>query len=339
MLNFTFSSVRRHNMLVFVLFCWAYTYTGLPIRTYTALTTTNSIKWAGHFSGDVAGCPAHFNFSSHPTSDYRIITPEGVITGRLVLLNVQAGTNVLYLWSDDDGIGSMRLLFAPDYSNFSGLFGNDAASMDGCVSGSRVAAEEALQLAEDVKVPHDQDLLEAAMVIIKGRFGRGTGFFAKQKGDSNIWLYSNLHVLLGQTDVRLLGQDGSVYTPLRLAATNTDVKSSAVLEACVDRDLVRLRVEQTPRHYLTIGPVPQSGDVTAHGYPHGQAVLRAVQGKIIATGPATIEVDCPFVEGNSGGPIIHDQGVIGVATYLTKPNVNWVYRPRLLGHGFGLCCR
>jgi hypothetical protein len=53
------------------------------------------------------------------------------------------------------------------------------------------------------------------------------------------------------------------------------------------------------------------------GNAEGGGVINTLKGKIVGVGPNLVEVDAPFVPGNSGSPIIHVKTgkVIGVATY------------------------
>jgi hypothetical protein len=57
--------------------------------------------------------------------------------------------------------------------------------------------------------------------------------------------------------------------------------------------------------------------VVVLGNAEGGGVVNTIIGKIVGIGPSLVEVDAPFVPGNSGSPIIHLKSgkVIGVATY------------------------
>jgi hypothetical protein len=60
------------------------------------------------------------------------------------------------------------------------------------------------------------------------------------------------------------------------------------------------------------------------GNAEGAGVVKAIEGKVVGIGPDLIEVDAPFVKGNSGSPIIHlpTGKVLGVATYYTERKVS-----------------
>ena len=61
-------------------------------------------------------------------------------------------------------------------------------------------------------------------------------------------------------------------------------------------------------------------DVVVLGNAEGGGVVNTLIGKIVGIGPNLVEIDAPFVPGNSGSPIIHLKTgkVIGVATYYTS---------------------
>jgi len=58
--------------------------------------------------------------------------------------------------------------------------------------------------------------------------------------------------------------------------------------------------------------------VVVLGNAEGGGVVNTIIGKIVGIGPNLVEIDAPFVPGNSGSPIVHLKTgkVIGVATYL-----------------------
>jgi hypothetical protein len=58
-------------------------------------------------------------------------------------------------------------------------------------------------------------------------------------------------------------------------------------------------------------------EVVVLGNQQGAMVVKPVVGKVVAIGPNLVEVDAPFVSGNSGSPIIHKETgkAIAIATY------------------------
>ena len=59
-------------------------------------------------------------------------------------------------------------------------------------------------------------------------------------------------------------------------------------------------------------------EVVVLGNSEGAGVVKSIPGKIVGIGPNLVEVDAPFVPGNSGSPIVHLKTgkVIAIATYL-----------------------
>jgi S1-C subfamily serine protease len=51
-----------------------------------------------------------------------------------------------------------------------------------------------------------------------------------------------------------------------------------------------------------------------------QDVIRTLPGKILGIGPDKIEVDCEFICGNSGGPIVNSDGrLLALASFNENP--------------------
>jgi len=60
------------------------------------------------------------------------------------------------------------------------------------------------------------------------------------------------------------------------------------------------------------------------GNSQGSDVVTVIPGKVTGMGPALVEVDAPFVQGNSGSPIIHVKTgkLIGIATFAVVRKVD-----------------
>jgi len=154
----------------------------------------------------------------------------------------------------------------------------------------------------------DNSLL-AALIIVEGNEYVGSGFFAKLNGKT--YLFSNIHVLMGNSQVTFADRNGKTYKPVKA-------------EAAKDRDIVRLEVAKTPTQVFNIiTPQIIETPVVVCGNPHGGKVLRNLPGKLIGIGPKRVETDAKFVSGNSGGPIINKDGVVGIATFVFKATVDW----------------
>ena len=73
--------------------------------------------------------------------------------------------------------------------------------------------------------------------------------------------------------------------------------------------------------------LPDIGEtITILGNSDGRGVVTEIRGHILGVGPQQIEVDAPFVVGNSGSPVLNRAGrVVGVASYLRnfRDNADW----------------
>jgi S1-C subfamily serine protease len=149
-----------------------------------------------------------------------------------------------------------------------------------------------------------------AVIVIKGREGSGTGFLARDA--SNVYIYSNIHVIMGNSGLTFTDRQGMKYKPLGM-------------EFAPDRDLLRLPVDVDNTPLKIITPRGVNVPVSVCGNAEGEGIVRAINGKMIGVGPKKIETDALFVKGNSGSPILtEDGGVVGIATYVRRTNVDWV---------------
>jgi len=156
----------------------------------------------------------------------------------------------------------------------------------------------------------DEDTMRS-IVTITGSRGAGTGFIASHNG--KIYLFSNVHVLMGNANMRFLNNRGEAFYPV-------------AMEAASDRDVVRLTLRTPPRHSLKIDtPGAVNVPVAVCGNAEGEDVMRSVGGTIVGVGPIKIETDAQFVRGHSGSPILTSDGrVLGIATYVKRGNPDWV---------------
>jgi hypothetical protein len=154
-----------------------------------------------------------------------------------------------------------------------------------------------------------------ALIIVTGSTGRGSGFMCELEGQPTI--ITNAHVAAANTSFQLTNLKGTALS----------VGKSAV---AVGRDIVKMEPATPPS--ATPFPVMEHVDQNANigdavvvlGNAEGANVVTSVEGKIVGIGPDLVEVDAPFVAGNSGSPIVHKRTgqVIGVATYLLIHNVD-----------------
>jgi hypothetical protein len=145
-----------------------------------------------------------------------------------------------------------------------------------------------------------------SLVFVTGSAGSGSGFIATMNGAN--FLITNVHVTAGIRDAAFKTLDGAVV--------RGDAASMAVGE---DIFCMSLPAGGTPLEIMQgVDANAAIGDqVVVLGNAEGQGVINTIIGKIVGIGPNLVEIDAPFVPGNSGSPIIHLKTgkVIGVATY------------------------
>lgn len=149
-----------------------------------------------------------------------------------------------------------------------------------------------------------------SVVIVQGSEGRGSGFLMRD--GSNVYLYSNLHVLSGNRALSFTDNSGRNYRVTRI-------------ECASDRDLVRMTLQQPPKMALTLArSIPVNTPIAVCGNAGGEEIFRPVYGTVLGTGPKKVETDAKFIPGHSGSPMVTKDGtVVGVATYLIRANPNW----------------
>lgn len=146
-----------------------------------------------------------------------------------------------------------------------------------------------------------------SIVFVTGSAGAGSGFIATD-GTSN-YLITNVHVEAGLADADFKTLDGM------------SVKGGAASMA-VGEDLFRMQYPHGGTRFPLMKDVATDtsiGDeVVVLGNAEGAGVVNTLYGKVVGIGPNLVEVDAPFVPGNSGSPIIQLKTgkVIGVATYV-----------------------
>jgi hypothetical protein len=164
-----------------------------------------------------------------------------------------------------------------------------------------ISPEMQQKAAELVKAYH------TSFVFVTGKEGAGSGFIATL-GKSN-FLISNAHVAAGIKN--------AAFKTLDDAAVPGGAASIAV-----GRDIFCMAQPAggTPLEIMQdVGSNAAIGDdVVVLGNAEGEGVVNTITGKIVGIGADRVEIDAPFVPGNSGSPIIHLKSgkVIGVATYL-----------------------
>ncbi|HEY3898650.1 MAG TPA: serine protease [Chthoniobacter sp.] len=146
------------------------------------------------------------------------------------------------------------------------------------------------------------------LVFVQGSNGAGSGFIA-HFGQGN-YLFTNAHVAAEVKGAAFKTLDGR------------EVKLGGAYVA-VGHDIFSMATTPGGKPLEIMTQVDQNAsiddDVVVLGNAEGGGVINTIKGKIVGVGPDLVEVDAPFVPGNSGSPIIHVKTgkVIGVATYLT----------------------
>ena len=131
----------------------------------------------------------------------------------------------------------------------------------------------------------------------------GTGFFIDDKGT----FLTCAHVI-----------DSSIKVQIIVPSEGKTKKINAeILSICPSSDLALCKVtDYKNTSYLELGDsdkLKQRDKVTAIGFPLGQDRLKFTEGIISGLQGSLIQTDAPINSGNSGGPLINEQGkVIGV---------------------------
>ena len=150
-------------------------------------------------------------------------------------------------------------------------------------------------------------------VIVAGKKA-GSGFLVR--AGNRCWLYTNAHVV-----------DGTPPSDVRATLLNNMALSLGACQRAQGLDLVRFALVGPLPAFVRERNMPDIGEaVTVLGNSDGRGVVTEIRGHIIGVGPQQIEVDAPFVAGNSGSPVLNRAGrVVGVASYLRncRDNADW----------------
>jgi hypothetical protein len=151
------------------------------------------------------------------------------------------------------------------------------------------------------------------LAIVEGEAGSGSGFVLQQEQAQ--WLVTNAHVMAANPGVKFTSLNGTALRP----------GAAGVAVGC---DILRMALATKQSGAFELLPDVDSNvkigdDIAVLGNSEGAGVVRALRGKVVGVGPQLVEVDAPFVPGNSGSPIIHlaTGKVIGIATYMIVKKV------------------
>jgi hypothetical protein len=163
-----------------------------------------------------------------------------------------------------------------------------------------ISAETQQTASAIIQAHHD------SLVFVNGAAAAGSGFIASINGGN--FLVTNAHVAAGIRDAAFKTLDGAtVQAGVPSVAVGEDIFCMAMPSGGAP-----FEVMQQVDANAAVGD-----DVVVLGNAEGGGVINTIIGKIVGIGPNLVEVDAPFVPGNSGSPIIHLKTgkVIGVATY------------------------
>ena len=146
-----------------------------------------------------------------------------------------------------------------------------------------------------------------SLVFVTGTQGSGSGFVASM-GNGN-FLVTNVHVAAGIPGADFKTLDGTTIQ----GGSPSMAQGEDIFCMALPAGGTPLPVMHAVESNAAIGDY-----VAVLGNAEGEGVINTITGRIVGIGPNLVEVDAPFVPGNSGSPIIHLKTgqVIGVATYL-----------------------
>ena len=155
------------------------------------------------------------------------------------------------------------------------------------------------------------DKVKESLVIINCGNSTGSGFICYMDGEN--WLITNEHVI----------HSGGMFDARTYSGQRITINEYEVVQVGGNRDLVRILLKGDSFSALKIDDrVPNVNDkLYTFGNSDGAQVITSLTGTCLGIGHETIEVSIPFVQGNSGGAILNEEGnVVGVVTYATKHN-------------------
>lgn len=189
------------------------------------------------------------------------------------------------------------------------------ASASPAAAASPTAAASPAAAATPAPTALDSKKVQDALLIVTSKEGAGSGFMADLNGAP--FLITNAHVISGVTRLEIKQLTGMPVQPGKGSlAVGADV---AAFEA--PPNLPKLELAKDVSKEVAIGD-----EVVIYGNSLGQSVATEIRGKVVGIGPDVVEVDAPFVPGNSGSPIIHVKSgkVIGIAAYVVTRKLDKV---------------
>lgn len=174
-------------------------------------------------------------------------------------------------------------------------------------------------MSSGVNVAGSLQEAEKCVLMAKTNRARGTAFIAATDGE--VYIYTNVHVAAA---------DGLRFTDFNGNSVSHNPLGEVVewdASEQIGVDLVRFPLISKVDHVLSFEKreeIELRSNVWALGDSGGENILKSLPGKITGIGPDKIEVDCEFVSGNSGGPIVAADGkVVGIASYMKLDRSPW----------------
>ena len=168
---------------------------------------------------------------------------------------------------------------------------------------------ELAKIKSELQINFD-DVKKALALINRSDGGSGSSFIAKDF-DGQYYLYTNQHVIQGvkRFSTKTIGNRKLVLKGFQVSDT---------------RDIVRFQLDpeqQYPNALEFANSATNEESIVVFGNSGGGGVFTSIYGRIVGVGPDRIEVSAAFIPGNSGSPVIDNDGkVVGIATYVTKRN-------------------
>lgn len=162
---------------------------------------------------------------------------------------------------------------------------------------------------------------EKCVLMARSDEGSGTAFIAADGG--KCYVYTNVHVAssgaLEFSDFR--GRTVQVSSQGQVVGKPVSLSDEPGI------DIVRFPLIESPEFSLRFASretIEKRPEVWTLGDSGGERILKTLRGHVKGVGPAKIEVDCEFIQGNSGGPIVTSRGeVVGIASYMRTNQTIW----------------
>lgn len=151
---------------------------------------------------------------------------------------------------------------------------------------------------------NDFEAVKRRVVLVHTKEGAsGTGFLVKMNDKK--YVLTNDHVIRSKSAPDMVLVDG---TKIELGK----------LSIARDRDLARFEVSYDGDYFELSGKLPNNNDeIWVYGNSMGDDVITSLRGFVTGVGSRVIKVNAEIVRGNSGSPILGEDGkVVAVAAYL-----------------------